>query len=872
MFMFLKKIRMNKTTEKYLKKFLKFYSAVLFPFFSAVRSGILKKTAPVIKYAGSSRFARYFSNKIQKHFPAIRNFILKTSALAVRLFRKIYSIRAGRYFINSVMFYLLLSVISALMLPVPLIDRPFSKILMSSENDLLGAKISSDDQWRFQYNEEIPYKFRTALLDFEDKRFFYHPGIDPAAVARSVRLNLKYGKIVSGGSTISMQVIRIYRQNSNRTFTEKFIEAFLTLGLELKYSKKEILNMYSANAPFGGNIVGLSTASWRYFNRSPENLSWAESALLAVLPNSPSLMHPGRNRDTLKKKRDNLLLSLQKKGVISEIDYLLAVDEPLPLKPAALDRDAPHLLETLSIRYRNKYIFRSTLSTRIQKRTNEILLKHSTDLKARGIFNIAAIVIDNETGNILAYCANTPEGFSEDGGENIFSSKGYAVDIIRSPRSTGSILKPFLYAAMLKDGEITPFSIVSDIPSQFRGYVPENFDRSFSGAVPARDALTRSLNVPAVKMLQEYGLYRFYNLLKNLEMSTLFRTADDYGLTLILGGAETTLFDISSMYSYLAQTASGRKPQSTAILQDEKQHSINTGNLTEGPAYLTMEALLEVVRPENEGYWKSFASSRRIAWKTGTSLGMRDAWAVGCTEKYTVGVWAGNAYGEGIPSMTGFSASAPVLFDIFNTLEKSPWFKIPYSDLKKITVCTESGNLPTEICRTKTIYIPMNSHFDTQCTYHRLIHLDKTGTYQVDSSCESTSEMIHVPWFILPAAQEHFYRKSHPEYKTLPPVRSDCLDIKGNPRNMSLIYPGTSTAIYIPLELDGKPGYAVFQAAHRKSETVIYWHIDDQYIGQTKNFHEMQVNTSPGRHVLTIVDENGEIIEQQFEILARVKK
>ncbi|MGB1311328.1 MAG: transglycosylase domain-containing protein, partial [Leucothrix sp.] len=370
----------------------------------------------------------------------------------------------------------------------------------------MGAHIAEDEQWRFPPVERVPNKFSTALIAFEDKRFRYHPGVDPMAVARALYLNLSKGKVVSGGSTLSMQTIRLSQQNPPRTLWNKLLEALKAIRLEVRYSKDQILSLYASHAPFGGNVVGLEAAAWRYFGRSQHKLSWAESAMLAVLPNSPGLIHVGRSRQQLKAKRDRLLQRLQEQGVLSELDYELAIAEALPLRPKPLPRLAPHLLDTLLQEHQQAADphkvprFETSISYQMQRSAMQIAKHHAQTLKQRGVNNLAMLVIDNRTFGVLAYVGNVP---SETADKN-----GLAIDLVQRPRSTGSTLKPFLFANMIQQGEILPETLVADTPVRYSGYRPKNFNRDFHGAVRARDALSSSLNIPAVNMLSYHGVER----------------------------------------------------------------------------------------------------------------------------------------------------------------------------------------------------------------------------------------------------------------------------------------------------------------------------------------------------------------------------
>ena len=754
-------------------------------------------------------------------------------------------------------------------LPDPLFDDPLSSVLEARDGSLLGARIAADGQWRFPGRDTIPAKYAAALIAFEDKRFRLHPGVDPLALARAAWTNLRAGEIVSGGSTITMQVIRMSRGYPPRTYREKFVEAALAVRLELGATKDEVLALYAAHAPFGGNVVGLEAAAWRYFGRGPADLSWAEAATLAILPNNPGAVHPGRSREALLEKRDRLLRRLAETGAIDGAELKLALMEPLPDAPRPLPREAPHLLQRLAFEAGGAGSrHATTLDPSLQRLASEVVARQSRALAAMGIHHAAALVIDNRSFEVVAYVGNSRWGVDE--------GSGYAIDLIHRPRSTGSILKPLLYARMLDAGEILPETLVPDVPSQFAGYKPENYDREFRGAVPARAALARSLNVPAVWMLRRHGVDRFQDFLRAMGMSTLHRAPGDYGLTLVLGGAEGTLWDIAVMYANLGRIAGGGGQggglQRPRVLADGQAAADAGAPLSVGAAWLTLEALVEVVRPGADAQWRVFGGGRRVGWKTGTSYGHRDAWAIGVTPRYTVGVWAGNADGEGRPELTGIGAAAPVLFDVLNRLEGDTWFPRPEAHLKQVRVCESDGHLAAGGCETAVAWAPRDSHFQRPSPHHRRVHLDLASGLRVHGGCESVHDMAHETRFVLPPGQETHFRRWNAGYRPLPPYREDCAAPSGEgPAQgpVEFVYPHAGTRIYIPIELGGRKGRAVFVAAHRDTGATLHWHLDDRYVGSTSVFHEQALDIEPGWHALTVVDDVGNRSQRVFEVLGR---
>ena len=773
--------------------------------------------------------------------------------------------------LSSAALVLLLALHYVTRLPAPLFDSPLSSVLEARDGSLLGARIAADGQWRFPGRDTLPEKYAAALIAFEDKRFRRHPGVDPLALARAAWTNLRAGEVVSGGSTITMQVIRMARGHPSRTYREKFIEAAQAVRLELGTTKDEVLALYAAHAPFGGNVVGLEAAAWRYFGRDPAELSWAEAAMLAILPNNPGAVHPGRSRDALLEKRDRLLHRLAEAGTLGEAELGLALMEPLPDAPQPLPQDAPHLLQRLASESGGAgRRYATTLDPALQRLASEIVARQSRDLAAMGIRHAAALVIDNRSFEVAAYVGNTRWAVDQ--------GSGHAIDLVRRPRSTGSILKPLLYARMLDAGEILPETLVPDVPSQFAGYMPENYDREFRGAVPARDALARSLNVPAVWMLRRHGVDRFYDFLREMGMSTLHRAPGDYGLTLVLGGAEGTLWDVAAMYANVERIGGGGgrgemllRPR---LLVDAPAGTRGRAPLSTGAAWLTLEALVEVVRPGADARWRVLGRGRRVAWKTGTSYGHRDGWAIGVTPRYTVGVWAGNADGEGRPELTGIGAAAPVLFDVLNRLEGDGWFPRPGAHLKKVRVCAADGFLAAGECDAAFSRAPRDSRFARPSPHHRTVHLDPASGLRVHGRCESVQAMAHETRFVLPPGQEAYYRRWNPAYRPLPPYRADCAAgsaeaVAQGP--VDFVYPRPGARIYIPVELGGQKGRAVFSAAHRDPEATLHWHLDDRYVGSTTVFHEQALDVERGWHAVTVVDDLGNRARRVFEVLGRVR-
>ena len=756
-------------------------------------------------------------------------------------------------------------------LPRQLFHVPYSTVVTDRNEELLGARIASDGQWRFPPRKTTPEKIKQCLITFEDKHFHHHWGVNPLSIGRAIYQNTKHKRIISGGSTLTMQTIRLSR-NESRTFGEKIIEMIWATRLEFRASKEEILSMYVSHAPFGGNVVGLDAAAWRYFGHSAEELSWAESAMLAVLPNAPAMIHLSKGRKMLLSKRNRLLKQLLEEKIIDSSTYELAVTEPLPDEPHPLPQIAPHLVSHF-YKERNGQYTRSTIDRGIQTHIEDLAERWSNEFNRSDIRNLAILVIDIPANQVIAYCGNVHFDRKQSGNQ---------VDVIQAPRSTGSILKPFLYYAMLQEGSLLPDMLLPDIPININGFTPQNFSLQYEGAVPASEALARSLNIPAVMMLQRYGVPKFHNFLQQTGFKTITRPSSHYGLSLILGGAEATLWDVTNVY---AQMGRALVPDLTPRLTKEKEAKIteakdedeeekeekeekktarHTYIWDKGAVWQTFNALKEVNRPE-EIDWKSIPSMQAIAWKTGTSYGFRDAWAVGVTPRYAIGVWVGNATGEGKPGLVGAQTAGPVLFDIFNYLPASSWFERPTGVFVDAEVCRQSGHLKGRFCEeTDTVLIlPAGLRTDA-CPYHHLITLAADEKHRVYENCANTEPVFQKSWFTLPPVWEWYYKQHHPEYRPLPPFKAGCGEDTFQP--MQFIYPPINAHIRLPKQLDGSKGFLTVELAHTDPNATVFWHLDDTYLMQTQDFHKISLQPASGKHSLTAVDGEGNTVSTTFFI------
>ncbi|MDR2805831.1 MAG: penicillin-binding protein 1C [Dysgonamonadaceae bacterium] len=724
-----------------------------------------------------------------------------------------------------------------LCLPDKLFHVPYATVVTDRNGELLGARIADDQQWRFPPGDTVPDKFNLCITEFEDRYFRYHWGVNPVAIGRALLQNIRQRRIVSGGSTLTMQVIRLAR-NKKRTVGEKIIEMILATRLEFRYSKEKILALYASHAPFGGNVVGLDAAAWRYFGHPAGQLSWAEAATLAVLPNAPARLHLSRNRPLLLEKRNRLLKRLLDRNRIDKITYELALSEDLPAEPLPLPAIAPHLVARYYQTRRGEQI-QSTIDKNMQVRIEDLLEQWRREFLQQDIRNAAAIVIDIPTNEIVVYCGNV--GFDE-------NSSGNQVDIIRSERSTGSILKPFLYYVALQEGEILPRTLLPDIPININGFTPQNFNRRYEGAVAASEAVARSLNVPLVNLLRQYGVPKFYDFLKRRSIAILPHPASHYGLSLILGGAEAQLGAVTSAYAAFGRSLLGLESA-----------------IDPAAAWQVLETLKEVNRPE-EIDWRMIPTLPAVAWKTGTSHGFRDAWAIGVTPRYAVGVWVGNSSGEGKPNLIGARTAGPVLFDIFDRLPSAPaWFQPPEGVFVAAEVCRQSGHLKSRFCEeVDTVLVVPKGLQTAVCPYHVRINLTPDERYRVYENCLGTAAFLPTNRFVLPPSWAWYYRQHHPEYQDLPPLLPGCGE--DGAQAMQFIYPQGHAHIRLPKQMDGSPGKITLELAHVNRNATVFWHIDGEYVAETTGFHTLSTHLPVGSHTIIVVDNDGNTLSCRMEV------
>lgn len=740
-----------------------------------------------------------------------------------------------------------------------LFSDDYSRVVTDRHGNILRMTLARDGQIRFAAeSDKLPDKYVKAVTIMEDQRFFYHPGIDPFSIINSIVCNIRTGRRVRGASTITMQVVRL-SDPRKRTYLNKAIECITAIRLTIQKSKNEILRLYATHAPMGGNVAGIYSASRYYFGKPLEEITWAEAALFAVLPNNPSMINIKKQRPELKIKRDCLIKTLQVKGIIDSITCALSIDEPLPPVNCRLPFEAPHFAE-LALRSTDRNLIQTTLDIKKQKDAENIIKRYNRNYKDYGVANMAALVIDNNTSEVVAYIG------SQDYDDTINSGR---VDGVMALRSSGSLLKPLLVGRALDRGPWVIESKVQDVPSYYGTFSPLNASGEFQGIVTIEQMLIQSLNVPAVRLLYKYGQTDFYQDLKRMGVSSLFRSADGYGLTIILGGAEVRLWDMCRIYSSLSNEGLIRPVRMFDGMEKENDSS---RVCSPGVSWLILSSLSKLDRPENEKYGYLFSDQIPVAWKTGTSYGQKDAWAVGVNRQWTIGIWVGNFSGEGNPFLGGAVSAGPVMFTLFRQLTdrtKPLWFECPEYDLKRISVCSATGYLPGPSCpQTITVLAPSGAWKTRQCPWHRKVVIDPQTGHEICSRCWDGKETKDTVLLVYPAISAEILRKKGFAADIMPLHLSSCTAVRKKKSNLSIEYPADGITIFIPRSLDEKYQQVVCKASSQ-TESPLLWYLDGKFLGETHDFHNMAILCNPGEHVLSVFDNDGGEERVNFRVVGK---
>ncbi|MCG9126198.1 penicillin-binding protein 1C [Candidatus Poribacteria bacterium] len=788
------------------------------------------------------------------------------------MIRYIIKNRKYRYFlaIPAILFLLFLILHLCFPLPKEKLHLPPSTVVLDRNGKWLRVFTSEDDMWRITETnlENVSPQFQTAMLTYEDKWFYHHRGINPVSLFGAFYDNIKTGKVVRGGSTITMQLARLM-EPKERTIPNKIIEMFRAVQLELTYKKSEILTYYFNMLPYGGNIVGSAAASRLYFNKPQSALSLGEAALLAAIPNSPERIRPDRYPKRALQAKKKVLQRMKDAGKITGNQMEEALNEYIPTKRYTLPFKAPHISRLLAKKHasnlaennKNSWIH-TTIDLRFQDIAERILRERLRPLQAQGVSTGAVIVMDTKTHEILAMVGSNDFFDVENSGQ---------VNGTLALRSPGSTLKPFIYALAIDRGIITPGTLLYDVPVDYVGYSPVNFDGKYTGYVTAREALANSLNVPAVNLYAKTGKNQLYTFLRRAGVSSL-SNENKYGLSLVLGGCGVSLLELTNLYAGLAnmgmftpykilqkEAHDIQKSNKVELVHQVSTHTKNNSLLKPETCWIVTEMLTTLKRPDYPEVFELTGTMPKVAWKTGTSYGHRDAWSIGFSPDFTIGVWVGNFNGAGSPIISGSDTAAPILFSLFTTLsgeKTSQWFSKP-EKLEERQICSLSGRLPTQNCPTQTTdtYIPSISPVE-KCHIHKKIQVDISTGERLCSSCRNGREYKDETIVVWPSEVATWLNASGYAVSILPEHNADCTRLlTGTP---PIILSPTRESVYhiragIPTEYQ-----KIRLSASVSGDTQdLYWFLNGELITKGEAVEPAFLTPVVGNHQLTCIDGEG---------------
>ena len=713
----------------------------------------------------------------------------------------------------------------------PLPDKiEYSTIITDSKGNVIHAFLTRDEQWRMKTTlDEISPLLRKTIIEKEDKHFYSHPGINVFAMGRAFFKNVFRWKRTSGASTITMQVARAL-EPKRRTYGNKLIEIFRAFQLEWKYDKDEILQMYVNLLPYGGNIQGVKSASILYFGKNPDHLSLAEITALSIIPNRPSSLVIGKNNDAIVAERNRWLQLFAKEKVFTQKEIADALQEPLQANRGTVPRLIPHL--AYKLRRQGGDIIRTNIRINDQMKIEKLVEDYSRNLTLKNIRNASVVVIDNQSHQVVCYIGSANFYDTTDGGQ---------VNGAAAIRQPGSTLKPLLYGLCFDEGLLTPKMMMTDVAVNYAGYAPENYDRNFNGYVTAGFALEHSLNIPAVKGLRMLGMDRFVDELVSCNFVQVRRDRQKLGLSMILGGCGTTLEELTGLYSIFANEGKFIQPElvNRQVGNGEWQEGRKNSHsppptphsqriLSPAATFMINEILSKINRPDFPLNWQSTEHLPKIAWKTGTSYGRRDAWSIGYNKKYTVGVWVGNFSGLGIAELSGATTATPLLFKIFNTIDYDAdreWFSQPM-DCELRMVCSETGLLPADHCTNivSDYFIPLISSAK-QCNNIQEIMVSEDEKHTYCKSCAPQVGYKKKVYKLITSDMQAYFSEHNIAFQQLPPHNPDCEVIfkEGVP---VITFPVNGSEYLInkkdpePLQLTCQTGNDVQQ---------VYWYINNKF-------------------------------------------
>jgi penicillin-binding protein 1C len=732
------------------------------------------------------------------------------------------------------------------------VDVTYSPVVEARDGTVLHSWLAKDGQWRIKtLLDEISPEFKKAIIFKEDKYFYTHPGVNILAIGRAVVNNIFYLKRTSGASTITMQVVRMLHPEK-RNYFNKCIEMFHAMQLELHYSKNEILELYFNLLPYGGNIQGVKTSSLLYFSKTPDKLSLAEITALSVIPNRPKSLRIGRKNSLILIERNKWLNNFKQAKLFPDNIIDDALLEPL----TAQRHRAPHDVPQFAWRLRKNNLlqteFHSTLDKDIQQKTESIVSNYALQLKQHNINNVAVLVINNQTHEVISYVGSSDFTDRSNHGE---------VDGVQALRSPGSTLKPLLYGLSIDAGLITPKSVLEDVPVNVAGYAPENYDLVFRGTVTAEDALKNSLNIPAVKLLNQLGLKNFIDKLAETGFQNVWQNRKKEGLSLILGGCDVRLDELAALYSSFANNG---KYYPLRFMINDSSNSMNTSDsadhaitvLSPASDYMLTQILSELHRPDLPNAYDAADQIPKIAWKTGTSYGRKDAWSIGYNKTYTIGIWIGNFSGTGVADLSGAATATPLLFQLFNSIDhnaNNDWVQLP-KDLGFRLVCAKTGKIPSDFCNEQVMdyYIPGVSN-NEPCDHLKEVWLSADEKYSYCTSCLPPAGYKTKYFQNISPELAAYYSSNHIAYEKIPPHNPAC----------SRAFSGQAPAItslsngMVYIVIDKQEQQLALSCSTANDVTKVYWYVNDKFFASGKAAQKLFFNPDVPDIKISCVDDKG---------------
>lgn len=724
------------------------------------------------------------------------------------------------------------------------VKRSYSKVIYARDSTLLSSFLTSDDKWRLKAElYEINDQLKEAFIQKEDKYFYQHFGINPIAIGRAMFNNLTTGRRTSGASTLSMQVARMLEPKS-RSWKNKVTEMFRAIQLESQYSKEEILQLYLNWVPYGGNIEGVKSAALIYFQKKPEQLSPAEITTLTIIPNRPTSFRIGDDNTVLINNRNKWLKRFEREDIFNTNEVELGIAEPLLAKRNKVPSHAPHFCRKMKYHSLSNDNVYTTLDRHIQHHVENIASNYSSKIKKYNINNVAVLVLDNRTGQVVGYLGSQKFTDDENSGQ---------VDGVQAIRSPGSTLKPLIYAMAIDKGLVTPKTMLNDVPLDFKDYSPLNFNRKFNGKIKVEEALAFSLNVPAVKLLDEVGVSPFVKKLSAIGFKQIKQDQYKLGLSVVLGGCGVRLEELAGMYSAIANNGMYRK-------LDYSLHSGDQSNqirfISEESAYLISKILTKPTRPDFPHNYQSSYHIPKVAWKTGTSYGRRDAWSIGYNKNYTVAVWAGNFSGEGVRELTGATIATPLMFEIFNTIDYNTpdnWFKEP-DNISFRYVCAETGLVPNHFCENQVLddYIP-NISSTKKCEHLKEVMVSHDDQFSYCTACVPSSGYKQQLFPNYNAEYLSYLNMEQIGYKKIPEHYPSC----------TRVFHHHQPKIVSPLDgqeyiLDRKdPALILLRAQVNNDVKKVYWYINDVFFKEADAQEDVFYKPVLGHTKISCSDDKG---------------